>query len=69
MDVPLRPNSVWAVLAAQAVKEKSGFELFWATFEGGFFNFLWAKRTFVLGSYEHLERLEGKIRDVIYFLS
>ena len=24
--------------------KKSGFEFFWATFEGGFFNFLWAKK-------------------------
>ena len=29
---------VWAV---RAVRKKSGFEDFWATFEGGFFNFLW----------------------------
>ena len=31
-------------LGSQAVKTKSGFELFWATFEGGFFNFLRAKK-------------------------
>ena len=31
-------------LGSQGSKEKkSGFEEFWATFEGGFFNFLWAK--------------------------
>ena len=28
------------------VGKKSGFEFFWATFEGGFFNFLWAKKIF-----------------------
>ena len=34
-------NSVaWAVWAAQAV----GFEFFWATFEGGFSNFLWVRK-------------------------
>jgi hypothetical protein len=37
-------SSVWVVWAAQAVKKKSGFEFFWATFEGGFFNFLLAKK-------------------------
>ena len=38
-------SSVWAVWAAQGSKEKkSGFEFFWATFEGGFFNFLKAKK-------------------------
>ena len=28
----------------RAVRKKSGFEFFWANFEGGFFNFLWAKK-------------------------
>ena len=39
-------SSVWAVWALRAVRKKSGFEFFRATFEGGFFNFLWAKRKF-----------------------
>ena len=31
-------------LGSSGSKEKKcGFEFFWATFEGGFFNFLWAK--------------------------
>ena len=34
-------SSVWAELA---VRKKSGFEFFWATFEGVFFNFLRAKK-------------------------
>ena len=29
-------SSVWAIWAAQAVRQKSGFELFWASFEGVF---------------------------------
>ena len=33
-------------LGSQGSKEKSGFEEFWATFEGGFLNFLWAKNIF-----------------------
>ena len=33
--------SVWAELA---VRKKSGFEFFWATFEDVFFNFLRAKK-------------------------
>ena len=32
-------SSVWAVWATQAVREKSGFEFVWATFEGDFLNF------------------------------
>ena len=37
-------SCVWVVWAAQAVGgKKSRFEFFWATFKGGFFNFLWAK--------------------------
>ena len=42
-------SSVLAVWAVRAVREKSGFEEFGTTFEGGFFNFLWAfkkKETF-----------------------
>ena len=39
-----RNSSVWVVGAVRAVRKKSGFEEFWATFEGGFFNFLWAKK-------------------------
>ena len=35
--------SVWAI---RAVREKSGFGEFWATFEGGFFNFLLAQKNF-----------------------
>ena len=35
---------VWAVWAELAVRKKSGFEFFWATFEGVFFNFLRAKK-------------------------
>ena len=27
-------------------EKKSGFEFFWATFERGFFNFLWAKKNY-----------------------
>ena len=34
-------------LGSQGSKEKkSVFEVFWATFEGGFFNYLWAKKNF-----------------------
>ena len=36
-------SSVSAILAAQGSKEKNGFEVFLTTFEGGLFNFLWAK--------------------------
>ena len=39
-------SSIWAVWAAQGSKEKSRFEFFWAIFEGGFFNFWWAKKIF-----------------------
>ena len=35
--------SVWVVLAAQGSNEEK-IEYFIATFEGGFFNFLWAKK-------------------------
>ena len=35
-------SSVWAVWAAMAVRKKKW--IFWATFEVGFFNFLWAKQ-------------------------
>ena len=38
-------------LGNQGSKEKSGFEEFWAIFEGGFFNFLWVKK---LKSFEKL---------------
>ena len=38
-------SSVWAIWAELAVRKKSGFEFSWATFEGGFFNFLWEKKT------------------------
>ena len=31
-------------LGSQGSMEKSGFEVFWVTFEGGFFNFFWAKK-------------------------
>ena len=31
-------------LGSKGSKEKSGVEFFWATFRGGFFNFLWAKK-------------------------
>ena len=37
-------SSVWDVWAELAVRKKSGFEFFWATFEGVFFNFLRAKK-------------------------
>ena len=37
-------SSVWDVWAQLAVRKKSGFEFFWATFEGVFFNFLRAKK-------------------------
>ena len=30
----------------RAVRKKSGFEFFWATFEGVFFKFVWAKKKF-----------------------
>ena len=36
--------SVWDVWAQLALRKKSGFEFFWATFEGVFFNFLRAKK-------------------------
>ena len=39
-------SSVWAIWAALAVREKNGFEFFWATFEGGFFKFLRSKKNF-----------------------
>ena len=35
--------AVWAV---RALRKKSGFEVFKATFEGGFFNFLWSKKNY-----------------------
>ena len=38
--------SVWDVWTVRAVREKSGFEEFWATFEGVFFNLLWSKKMF-----------------------
>ena len=41
-------SSVWAVWAELAVRKKSGFEFFWATFEGVFFNFLRAKKMIFL---------------------
>ena len=41
-------SSVWAILAAQGSKEKNGFEVFLTTFEGGLFNFLWAKNSFLI---------------------
>ena len=37
-------SSVWAVWAELAVRKKNGFEFFWATFKGVFFNFLRAKK-------------------------
>ena len=37
-------SSVWDVWAELAVRKKSGFEFFWETFEGVFFNFLRAKK-------------------------
>ena len=37
-------SSVWDVWAELAVRKKSGFEFFWATFEGVFSNFLRAKK-------------------------
>jgi hypothetical protein len=38
-------SSVWAVWAAQGSSgKKSGFKFFLAAFEGGFFNFLLAKK-------------------------
>ena len=37
-------SSVWAVWAGRAERKKSGFEEFWATFEGVFFNFKWNRR-------------------------
>ena len=39
-------SSVWDVWAELAVRKKSGFEFFLATFEGVFFNFLRAKMNF-----------------------
>ena len=39
-------SSVWDVWAELAVRKKSGFEFFWATFEGVFSNFLRAKKWF-----------------------
>jgi len=39
-------SSNWAVWALRAVRETSGFEeFFWATIDGGFFNFWWSKQT------------------------
>ena len=35
---------VWAVWAAQAAMEKSGFEFSWATFGGGSFQFFMAQK-------------------------
>jgi hypothetical protein len=37
-------SSVWAVWADQGSKKKSGSEVFCATFEGDFFNFLGQKK-------------------------
>jgi len=39
-----RNSSVWAVLAVRAVRGKSRFEEFWATFEGGFFQLFLGKK-------------------------
>ena len=33
-------SSVWVIWAELAVRKKSEFEFFWATFEVGFFNFV-----------------------------
>ena len=37
-------SSVWAVWAELAVRKKSGFEFFWATFEGVFFQLFEGKK-------------------------
>ena len=53
-------SSVWAVWAELAVRKKSGFEFFWATFEGVFFNFLRAKKIIFL-------RIKKKIKLTLFY--